>query len=79
MCIIIEKGVRLQPIQKTSSTIRSMSQEDHSSDEHHTTHTISSHHSLPHSAHSHQSLRYNILKYPKIFFLLYVFNIILLY
>lgn len=37
-----------------------MSQEDHSSDEHHTTHTISSHHSLPHSAHSHQSLRYNI-------------------
>ncbi|KAG9436417.1 dmX-like protein 2 isoform X1 [Apis mellifera carnica] len=51
-----KKGVRLQPIQKTSGTIRSMSQEDHSSDEHHTTHTISSHHSLPHSAHSHQSL-----------------------
>lgn len=79
MRIIIEKGVRLQPIQKTSGTIRSMSQEDHSSDEHHTTHTISSHHSLPHSAHSHQSLRYNILKYSKIFFLLCVFNIILLY
>ncbi|XP_024225203.1 dmX-like protein 2 isoform X2 [Bombus impatiens] len=51
-----KKGVRLQPIQKAGGTVRSMSQEDHSSDEHHTTHTISSHHSLPHSAHSHQSL-----------------------
>ncbi|XP_053977802.1 dmX-like protein 2 isoform X7 [Hylaeus volcanicus] len=51
-----KKGVRLQPIQKSGGTIRSMSQEDHSSDEHHTAHTVSSHHSLPHSAHSHQSL-----------------------
>ncbi|XP_076387678.1 rabconnectin-3 alpha isoform X3 [Megachile rotundata] len=51
-----KKGVRLQPVQKSGGAIRSMSQEDHSSDEHHTTHTVSSHHSLPHSAHSHQSL-----------------------
>ncbi|XP_046141550.1 dmX-like protein 2 isoform X4 [Osmia bicornis bicornis] len=55
--VIIEKGVRLQPIQKPGGgTIRSTSQEEHSSDEHHTTHTVSSHHSLPHSVHSHQSL-----------------------
>ncbi|KAK9294166.1 hypothetical protein QLX08_011144 [Tetragonisca angustula] len=51
-----KKGVKLQPVQKSGGTVRSMSQEDHSSDEHHTAHTISSHHSLPHSAHSHQSL-----------------------
>ncbi|XP_034195925.2 rabconnectin-3 alpha isoform X1 [Osmia lignaria lignaria] len=56
----LKKGVRLQPIQKPGGgTIRSTSQEEHSSDEHHTTHTVSSHHSLPHSVHSnlsHQSL-----------------------
>ncbi|XP_026671187.1 dmX-like protein 2 isoform X4 [Ceratina calcarata] len=51
-----KKGVRSQAVQKTGGTIRSMSQEEHSSDEHHTAHTVSSHHSLPHSAHSHQSL-----------------------
>ena len=56
-----------------------MSQEDHSSDEHHTAHTISSHHSLPHSAHSHQSLRYNISKqYEKTFFLSYATKFIYL-
>lgn len=31
--------------------------DEHSSDEHHTAHTASSHHSLPHSMQSHQSLR----------------------
>lgn len=36
---------------------RTTSQDDHSSDEHHTAHTASSHPSLPHSGHSHQSLR----------------------
>lgn len=51
-----KKGIRLQTIQKPAVGGRSMSQEDHSSDEHHTTHTTSSHHSLPHSAHSHPSL-----------------------
>ncbi|XP_076665130.1 rabconnectin-3 alpha isoform X3 [Andrena cerasifolii] len=53
---VSKKGVRLQAVQKSGGTGRSMSQEDHSSDEHHTPHTVSSHQSLPHSAHSHQSL-----------------------
>ncbi|XP_044575804.1 dmX-like protein 2 isoform X2 [Cotesia glomerata] len=35
---------------------RTTSQDEHSSDEHHTAHTGSSHHSLPYSGHSHQSL-----------------------
>lgn len=52
-----EKGIRLQTVQKPAVGARSMSQEDHSSDEHHTTHTTSSHHSLAHSVHSHPSLR----------------------
>ncbi|XP_033329143.2 rabconnectin-3 alpha isoform X7 [Megalopta genalis] len=52
----LKKGVRLQHAQKSGSNVRSMSQEEHSSDEHHTAHTVSSHHSLPHSVHSHQSL-----------------------
>ncbi|XP_029173439.1 dmX-like protein 2 isoform X2 [Nylanderia fulva] len=51
-----KKGIRLQTIQKPAVGGRSMSQEDHSSDEHHTTHTTSSHHSLAHSVHSHPSL-----------------------
>ncbi|XP_019697978.1 dmX-like protein 2 isoform X2 [Harpegnathos saltator] len=51
-----KKGVRLQTVQKAVVGGRSMSQEDHSSDEHHTAHTTSSHHSLAHSAHSHPSL-----------------------
>ncbi|KYN36646.1 DmX-like protein 2 [Trachymyrmex septentrionalis] len=51
-----EKGVRLQTAQKPIVGGRSMSQEDHSSDEHHTAHTTSSHHSLAHSVHSHPSL-----------------------
>ncbi|XP_014484134.1 PREDICTED: dmX-like protein 2 [Dinoponera quadriceps] len=51
-----KKGVRLQTAQKAVVGGRSMSQEDHSSDEHHTTHTTSSHHSLAHSVHSHPSL-----------------------
>ncbi|RLU26564.1 hypothetical protein DMN91_000360 [Ooceraea biroi] len=52
-----EKGVRLQTqAQKQVVGGRSMSQEDHSSDEHHTAHTTSSHHSLVHSVHSHPSL-----------------------
>ncbi|KYM98277.1 DmX-like protein 2 [Cyphomyrmex costatus] len=51
-----KKGVRLQTVQKPIVGGRSMSQEDHSSDEHHTAHTTSSHHSLAHSAHSHPSL-----------------------
>ena len=54
---LLEKGVRLQTAQKPAVGGRSMSQEDHSSDEHHTAHTTSSHHSLAHSVHSHQSLR----------------------
>lgn len=55
--ILAEKGVRLQTAQKPVVGGRSMSQEDHSSDEHHTAHTTSSHHSLAHSIHSHPSLR----------------------
>ncbi|KAL6428111.1 hypothetical protein ACFW04_008468 [Cataglyphis niger] len=51
-----KKGIRLQTVQKPAVGGRSMSQEDHSSDEHHTTHTTSSHHSLAHSVHSHPSL-----------------------
>ncbi|XP_011350264.1 dmX-like protein 2 isoform X5 [Ooceraea biroi] len=52
-----KKGVRLQTqAQKQVVGGRSMSQEDHSSDEHHTAHTTSSHHSLVHSVHSHPSL-----------------------
>ncbi|XP_072743215.1 dmX-like protein 2 isoform X6 [Anoplolepis gracilipes] len=51
-----KKGIRLQTIQKPAVGGRSMSQEDHSSDEHHTAHTTSSHHSLAHSVHSHPSL-----------------------
>ncbi|XP_070155556.1 dmX-like protein 2 isoform X4 [Polyergus mexicanus] len=51
-----KKGIRLQTVQKPAVGARSMSQEDHSSDEHHTTHTTSSHHSLAHSVHSHPSL-----------------------
>ncbi|XP_020293117.1 dmX-like protein 2 isoform X3 [Pseudomyrmex gracilis] len=51
-----KKGVRVQTVQKPAVSGRSMSQEDHSSDEHHTTHTTSSHHSLAHSAQSHPSL-----------------------
>ncbi|XP_032686027.1 dmX-like protein 2 isoform X2 [Odontomachus brunneus] len=51
-----KKGVRLQTAQKPVVGGRSMSQEDHSSDEHHTAHTTSSHHSLVHSVHSHPSL-----------------------
>ena len=54
----LEKGVRLQTTQKPIIGGRSMSQEDHSSDEHHTAHTTSSHHSLAHSVHSHPTLRY---------------------
>ncbi|XP_046412753.1 dmX-like protein 2 isoform X1 [Neodiprion fabricii] len=51
-----KKGAgRHQHSQKSGVGGRSGSQEDHSSDEHHTTHT-SSHHSLPHSVQSHQSL-----------------------
>jgi len=55
--VFLEKGVRLQTTQKPIVGGRSMSQEDHSSDEHHTAHTTSSHHSLAHSVHSHPSLR----------------------
>lgn len=55
--LFLEKGVRLQTIQKPVVGGRSMSQEEHSSDEHHTAHTTSSHHSLAHSVHSHPSLR----------------------
>ncbi|KAH0954621.1 hypothetical protein HN011_003189 [Eciton burchellii] len=51
-----KKGIRLQTAQKPVVGGRSMSQEDHSSDEHHTAHTTSSHHSLAHSVHSHPSL-----------------------
>ncbi|XP_011258519.2 dmX-like protein 2 isoform X5 [Camponotus floridanus] len=51
-----KKGIRLQTVQKPAVGGRSMSQEDHSSDEHHTAHTTSSHHSLAHSVHSHPSL-----------------------
>ncbi|XP_077255779.1 rabconnectin-3 alpha isoform X4 [Temnothorax americanus] len=51
-----KKGVRLQTAQKPIVGGRSMSQEEHSSDEHHTAHTTSSHHSLVHSVHSHPSL-----------------------
>ncbi|XP_051173146.1 dmX-like protein 2 isoform X1 [Leptopilina boulardi] len=52
-----KKGTKHQSSQKTNVVGgRAMSQEDHSSDEHHTAHTTSSHPSLPHSAHSHQSL-----------------------
>ncbi|XP_066592575.1 dmX-like protein 2 [Prorops nasuta] len=52
-----KKGTRqYQASQKPGTTGRSTSVEDHSSDEHHTTHTTSSHPSLPQSAHSHQSL-----------------------
>ncbi|KAG5343356.1 DMXL2 protein, partial [Acromyrmex heyeri] len=51
-----KKGVRLQTAQKPIVGGRSMSQEDHSSDEHHTAHTTSSHHSLAHSVHSHPTL-----------------------
>jgi len=54
---LLEKGVRLQATQKPAVGGRSLSQEDHSSDEHHTAHTTSSHHSLAHSVHSHPSLR----------------------
>ncbi|XP_043498193.1 dmX-like protein 2 isoform X6 [Polistes fuscatus] len=52
----LKKGNRSQNAQKQGVGGRTASQEDHSSDEHHTTHTTSSHHSLAHSAHSHQSL-----------------------
>jgi len=55
--VLLEKGIRLQTAQKPVVGGRSMSQEDHSSDEHHTAHTTSSHHSLAHSVHSHPSLR----------------------
>ncbi|XP_043473124.1 dmX-like protein 2 isoform X3 [Leptopilina heterotoma] len=51
-----KKGTKHQSSQKANVGGRAMSQEDHSSDEHHTAHTTSSHPSLPHSAHSHQSL-----------------------
>ncbi|XP_012281901.1 dmX-like protein 2 isoform X2 [Orussus abietinus] len=51
-----KKGVRYQSNQKPGVGGRTTSQEEHSSDEHHTAHTTSSHHSLPHSVHSHQSL-----------------------
>ncbi|XP_031780869.1 dmX-like protein 2 isoform X2 [Nasonia vitripennis] len=50
-----EKGSR-HSSQKANIGGRTTSQEEHSSDEHHTAHTTSSHHSLPHSVHSHQSL-----------------------
>ncbi|XP_011309847.1 dmX-like protein 2 isoform X2 [Fopius arisanus] len=50
-----KKAPRHQPNTR-SGVGRGMSQEEHSSDEHHTPHTGSSHHSLPHSGHSHQSL-----------------------
>lgn len=67
-----EKGNRSQSAQKQGVGGRSASQEDHSSDEHHTTHTTSSHHSLAHSAHSHQSLRYDIM----IFYIIQCYNVI---
>ncbi|XP_058802358.1 dmX-like protein 2 isoform X2 [Phymastichus coffea] len=51
-----KKGARHISTQKTNIGGRTTSQEDHSSDEHHTAHTASSHHSLPHSAQSHQTL-----------------------
>ncbi|XP_034938961.1 dmX-like protein 2 isoform X2 [Chelonus insularis] len=52
----LEKASRHQSNSKSAVGARTASQDDHSSDEHHTTHTGSSHHSLPHSGHSHQSL-----------------------
>ena len=52
-----EKAMRHQSNQKANVGGRAMSQEEHSSDEHHTAHTTSSHPSLPQSIHSHQSLR----------------------
>lgn len=52
-----EKGTRHQVNSKSGISGRTASQDDHSSDEHHTPHTGSSHQSLPHSGHSHQSLR----------------------
>ncbi|KAL7295893.1 hypothetical protein TKK_0010937 [Trichogramma kaykai] len=51
-----KKGSRHSTSQKGTIGGRTTSQDDHSSDEHHTAHTTSSHHSLPHSVHSHQSL-----------------------
>ncbi|XP_015601429.1 dmX-like protein 2 isoform X2 [Cephus cinctus] len=52
-----KKGTRHQSGQRATGVGgRTTSQEEHSSDEHHTNHTTSSHHSLPHSVQSHQSL-----------------------
>lgn len=71
--LYIEKGNRSQSAQKQGVGGRSASQEDHSSDEHHTTHTTSSHHSLAHSAHSHQSLRYDTV----IFYIIQCYSFIM--
>ncbi|KAJ8668951.1 hypothetical protein QAD02_000210 [Eretmocerus hayati] len=52
-----KKGTRHSSSQKVNIAARTTSQEEHSSDEHHTSHTASSHHSMPHSgAQSHQTL-----------------------
>ncbi|KAG8041870.1 hypothetical protein G9C98_007174 [Cotesia typhae] len=52
----LEKAPKHQSNVKSGVGGRTTSQDEHSSDEHHTAHTGSSHHSLPYSGHSHQSL-----------------------